>query len=219
MKKRMTLRLLSPLLALLAALPGLAVADVASPVAGVDYEVIADGKPFAPQAGKVEVAEVFSYACVHCAHFEPKLQAWKKKQAADVKLTQVPAALSSAWVPYARAFYAADMSGLLGKTHAAVFDALHETGSLPMRNVSIDELVAFYAGYGADRGKFTALLRSPQVDAKVEQARQFALASGVDGTPSLIVNGKYRVTGGSTFDDVLRITDWLVARERKNTRK
>lgn len=185
-----------------------------APVAGVDYEVIADGKPYAPLNGKVEVAEVFSYACVHCAHFEPKLQAWKKRQPAHVRLTPVPAALSSAWIPYARAYYAAEMSGMLAQSHGAVFKALHETGSLPMRNVSVDELSAFYAGLGADRARFAALLRSPEVDAKVEHARAFAVASQVGGTPTLVVNGKYRVTGGSNYDDVLRITDWLVARER-----
>ena len=43
---------------------------------------------------------------------------------------------------------------------------------------------------------------------------QFAQRSGVTGTPTLIVNGKYRVTGGSSWDDVLRIADHLIAMER-----
>lgn len=213
--KNRALRCLHPVvLALLAALPWFAFAANPTPVEGVDYEVIADGKPFAPVKGKVEVAEVFSYACVHCAQFEPKLQAWKRRQPAHVKLTPVPAALSSSWIPYARAYFAAEASGLVGKTHPAVFAALHETGSLPLSNASVDELTAFYAGFGADRAKFAALLRSPQIDAKLDHARKFAIASGVEGTPSIVVNGKYRVTGGRTYDDVLRITDWLVARER-----
>src|SRR5690606_26496095 len=79
MKTRPTLRLM--LAALFSLLPMLApAADAPAPKEGVDYEVIPDGKPFAPVKGKVEVAEVFSYACVHCAHFEPILQAWKRKQ-------------------------------------------------------------------------------------------------------------------------------------------
>ncbi len=216
--RKHSLRLLSLLVFLFALVPVMAVAATAAPVEGVDYVVIPDGKPFAPVKGKVEVAEVFSYACVHCAHFEPKLQAWKRRQPAYVQLTPVPAALSSSWIPYARAYFAAEASGLVGRTHAAVFAALHETGGLPMSNPSVDELAGFYAGFGADRAKFAALLRGPQVDAKLEQARRFAIASGVEGTPSIVVNGKYRVTGGSTYDDVLRITDWLVARER-NARK
>jgi protein dithiol oxidoreductase (disulfide-forming) len=38
----------------------------------------------------------------------------------------------------------------------------------------------------------------------------------VDGTPSLIVNGKYRVVAPreGSFTKMLQITDWLVAKER-----
>ncbi len=215
MKTRPTLRLM--LAALFSLLPMLApAADAPAPKEGVDYEVIPDGKPFAPVKGKVEVAEVFSYACVHCAHFEPILQAWKRKQGPAVQLVQVPAALSSSWIPYARAYYAAELGGVLAKTHAAVFDALHKDGTLPLHNPSVDELVTFYAGYGVDRARFNTLLRGPEVDTRLEKARAFAIASGVRGTPSLVVNGKYRVTGGQSYDDVLRIADWLVARERGN---
>lgn len=217
MKTRLTLRLM--LMALFPLLPMLALAaNAPAPKEGVDYEVIPDGKPFAPVKGKVEVAEVFSYACIHCAHFESSLQDWKRRQGPAVQLVQVPAALSGAWIPYARAYYAAELSGVLGKTHAAVFDALHKNGTLPLHNVSVDELVSFYAGYGVDRARFNTVLRGPEVDARLEKARAFAIASGVRGTPTLVVNGKYRVTGGESYDDVLRITDWLVARER-GTRK
>lgn len=203
---------------LLALLPVSVLAANPAPVAGVDYEVIEGGKPFAAGKGKIEVAEVFSYACVHCAHFEPQLQTWKRRQPADVQLTQVPAALSSAWLPFARAYYAAETSGLLSRTHTAMFNALHVNGTLPLRNISTEELTAFYVGYGADRSKFDALLRSDAIGNKVERAKQFAVTSGVSGTPTLVVAGKYRVTGGNNYDDVLRIVDWLVANERK-TRK
>ena len=41
----------------------------------------------------------------------------------------------------------------------------------------------------------------------------FAVASGIEGTPSMVVNGKYRVTARS-MEDMLRVTDFLVAKER-----
>ena len=205
---------------LLSCMPLLAMAQAKpAPMAGQDYEVIADGKPFAAAKGKIEVAEVFSYACVHCAHFEPALQTWKLRQPKDVQLAQVPAALSSSWLPFARAYYAAESAGVLGASHTAVFKALHETGALPMHNPSVDELADFYANYGADREKFATLLRSDAVGEKVERAKRFAMDAGVSGTPTLIVAGKYRVTGGSNYDQVLAIVDWLVARERAGARK
>jgi thiol-disulfide isomerase/thioredoxin len=45
--------------------------------------------------GKVEVLEFFGYGCIHCANLEPKLEAWSKKQLADVKLRRVPVAFAS----------------------------------------------------------------------------------------------------------------------------
>ena len=39
------------------------------------------------------------------------------------------------------------------------------------------------------------------------------IKSGANSTPTLIVNGKYKVTGNS-FEDMLRIASQLVARER-----
>jgi thiol:disulfide interchange protein DsbA len=36
----------------------------------------------------------------------------------------------------------------------------------------------------------------------------------VGGTPTIVVDGKYRVTTQKSYDDVLRVTDALVARER-----
>ena len=191
--------------------PLLAVA--AEPVAGTDYVEIPGGKPYAPLDGKVEVVEVFGYTCVHCAHFQPVIGAWQKKQPAWVRFTPLPAAFGGYWMPYARAYYAAAKLRVLGKTHDAVFKALHETGSLPIQNASDEEIATFYAGYGAEPKAFIAAMRSPATDLLLDRSRDFALATGIEGTPTLVVNGKYRVTGRS-FDDTLRITDFLVARER-----
>ena len=187
-------------------------AHAATPVAGVDYVEIPGGKPFAPLKGKVEVVEVFGYTCIHCAHFEPQLAAWKKRQPAHVRFTPVPAAFGGYWMPYARAYYAAQQLGVLGKTHEAMFKALHEQGSLPIQNASNQEIAAFYARYGANHKVFAATMDSPAVEAQLLRSRQFVQAAGIEGTPTLVVNGKYRVTA-RTLDDALRITDYLVARE------
>lgn len=182
-------------------------------VEGDDYELIAEPGPFAPLAGKIEVVEVFGYTCPHCAHFEPQLEAWVAKQAADVRFTPVPAAFGGYWDSYARAFYAAEQLGVRQRSHADVFKALHVQGSLPAQNVTPDELATFYAQYGVQPQRFVDALRSQQVDDKVKNARAFAMRVKVTGTPMLIVNGKYLVKG-KTFDDTLRIAGALVARER-----
>ena len=213
----MASRLLPVLITLLALLPVTTRAAPAAPaplVEGQDYEVIAEGQPFAPVKGKIEVAEVFGYTCIHCAHLEPTLVAWKKTLPRDVQLTPVPAAFGGYWIPYARAFFAAQQLGVQPRTHQAVFDALHKTGALPIQNASVDEIANFYASQGVDRAKFVAALRGPAVDAQLAKARDWVAGAGVEGTPTLIVNGRYRVTGGRTYSDMLKIADRLVARER-----
>ena len=216
----MVSRLLPVLITLLALLPATTLAAPPAPaplVEGQDYEVIPDGKPFAPAKGRIEVAEVFGYTCIHCAHLEPTLVAWKKTLPRDVQLTPVPAAFGGYWIPYARAFFAAQQLGVQQRTHQAVFDALHKTGALPIQNASIDEIANFYASQGVERAKFIAALRGPVVDQQLAKARDWVGGAGVEGTPTLIVNGKYRVTGGRNYSDMLKIADRLVARER--TRK
>ena len=196
-----------------------AVADSAAKGAalmpGTDYDQIQGGQPFEPLNGKVEVVEVFGYVCPACAGFEPLLSAWKKTLPPDVRLTYVPAAFAAEWIPYAHAFYVSDSQGLVDKTHAAIFNAIHIAKTLPGEGKKPDEaaIAAFYAKYGADPKQFLDAMHSFAVDAKLNHAKQFLLHSGVVGTPTIVVDGKYRVLGKS-YEDILRITNQLIAQER-----
>ena len=199
------------LLLALAWLPGAALAQSTSQ-AGRDYVEIPGGQAWAARPGRIEVAELFGYTCPHCAHFEPLLAQWKQRQGKDVDLALVPAVYGGAWDVWARAFFAASDLGLLPRSHEAVFAAIHRDGRLP-RNPSAQELGTFFSSYGVDGDRFRAAMADPKVDARMDRAREFAIASGAEGTPTLVVNGRYRVTAAS-LEDALRITDWLVARER-----
>lgn len=199
------------LLLALAWLPGAALAQ-STPQAGRDYVEIPGGQAWAARPGRIEVAELFGYTCPHCAHFEPLLAQWKQRQGKDVDLALVPAVYGGAWDVWARAFFAASDLGLLPRSHEAVFAAIHRDGRLP-RNPSAQELGTFFSSYGVDGDRFRAAMADPKVDARMDRAREFAIASGAEGTPTLVVNGRYRVTAAS-LEDALRITDWLVARER-----
>lgn len=188
-------------------------ASPAAPVAGTDYVEIADGQPFAPQPGKIEVVEVFGYTCSHCARFEPLLSAWKARLPADVEFVTVPAPFGGYWIPYAQAYYAAQAPGLADKAHAAVFSALHEQHSLPIAGATPSEIATFYATLGANPEQFARDMVSAETGAELERARGFIRRSGIEGTPTLVVAGKYRVLGKS-FQQSLDIASALVERER-----
>ena len=182
---------------------------------GTDYDLINGGQPYEPLNGKIEVVEVFNYICPACARFEPTFSAWKARAPADVRVTYVAADFNAQWSPYARAFFVADSMGLVDRTHTAMFHAIHLEGSLPGEGKAPDEaaVAGFYGKYDADPKRFLSDMRSFSTEAKLKRARQFMIRTGVGGTPTLVVNGKYRVRGRS-FEDILRITDQLVARER-----
>ena len=184
-----------------------------APVAGIDYEEIAGGQPFEPGSGKIEVVEVFSYTCPHCASFEPLVRAWRARQPADVKFTPVAGPFGGNPEPFARAFYAAESLGLLTQTHDAMFRAVHIDRKIDMMKADAQTLGAWYAGYGADAAQFTSAMASFAVDAKFKRGMQFMQRSNIDSSPSIVVDGKYKVKG-KTLEDTLRITTHLVAKER-----
>ncbi len=184
----------------------------AAPVEGTDYVLIADGQPWQPLDGKVEVVEVFGYWCHVCDALQPMVDAWLPSLPRDVRFTYVPAAFS---LPdaYARGHFASAQLGGLARTHAATFRAIHVEQALPMRGASLDEVARFYGTLGLDAAKVSAAMQSPGTDARMVAARDFAIRSGVEGVPTFIVNGRYRVQARSR-GDTLRVVDALVARER-----
>lgn len=183
---------------------------------GVHYERTAVG-PYAPQAGKVEVVEVFGYTCGHCARFENVLHPWVQRLPADVTFTPVPAAFGGYWDPWARAYLAARQLGVDKASHQAVFNAIHVSRSLPASGITPSALAGFYQAYGVKPTVFEAALRSEKTEQELQRARQYAINAQVTGTPTLIVNGKYRVLGDS-FEQMLRNADALIARERRSGR-
>ena len=59
------------------------------------------------------------------------------------------------------------------------------------------------------------------VETKVNRANQMVKAYGVDGTPTMVVAGKYRVTGASAegYDKVFDVVNFLVAKELAQAKK
>jgi thiol:disulfide interchange protein DsbA len=182
--------------------------------AGQDYFVIDPPVPTS-SGDKIEVLEVFSYACPHCAHFQPYAEELKSKLPANAKFSLLPAVFQPAWEPFARAFYTAKALGLLDKTHQALFDALHRDHQ-PLHTIE-DLANTFYTNYGANPGTFLSTATSFVVEGEIARGNNLVRDAHIDATPSLIINGKYRVTGlsdrGVGFPEMVQITLDLVKQE------
>ena len=180
------------------------------PMPGKDYVVLASPQP-TWGVGGIEVAEVFNYTCIHCANFQPLVNAWKKKLPADVKFRYVPSAFGGVNDNASRAYFAAEALGVQERTHDAIFKAVFIDKKV--KTGSLEDFADVYAGLGVDRAKMLAVMNGTTVSAKLNRARQFAVRTGVNGTPMLIVNGKYRITA-RTHEDSLRVAEYLIAKER-----
>jgi protein dithiol oxidoreductase (disulfide-forming) len=186
--------------------PALALAQQA----GTDYRILSPAQP-TEHPGKIEVTEFFSYACPHCNEFYPRLHAWLATQPQDVVLRQVPVSFNRGpWVNLARTFYALQSLGLLGKLDAALFNAIHDKHEQLFDPQSIADWVG---KNGGDAEKFTAAYSSFGVNNQTVQADAMAESYGVEGVPTLAVDGRY-VALGDSFPEILKNTDALVAKVR-----
>ena len=126
------------------------------------------------------------------------------------------------------AYLTAQTLGVADQTHDAMFNAVWQSGELAVidpasraiksRLPTIEDAAKFYktqAGVPAD--KFLAAAKSFAVDVKVRTTEGLLQAYKVDRTPTIIVNGKYRLNvesaGGN--DAVVEIVKYLVIKETK----
>jgi thiol:disulfide interchange protein DsbA len=156
----------------------------------------------------VEVVEVFSYLCNHCASFEPFVQAWKARKPENVELKRIPVVFGRrTYELYARGYVTASLMGIEEESHPAMMDAIWKERR-QMR--SLDDLADFYAQFGVSRESFLATAQSFSVDTQIRREQSQVSAYGVTATPTMVVNGRYRVPNTRV---VLDVVDYLVAKE------
>jgi thiol:disulfide interchange protein DsbA len=162
---------------------------------------------------KVEVVEVFSYACVHCYSFDPTLDAWRHSQNDGVIFRRVPAIFNQTWELLAQAFFTAEVLGVTEKVHTPMFTAIHRDGTDLRNPALLASLFETHADIGEQQ--FMQVFNSFSVRSMVQQAKAHGKAYRVTGVPSLVVNGKYRVDGRLAGDNstMLRVVDYLLGEE------
>ncbi|GAB6067285.1 thiol:disulfide interchange protein DsbA [Methylothermus subterraneus] len=189
---------------------------LAGAVAAQEYVELNPPRPTADPT-KIEVIEFFWYGCPHCFRFDPYLEDWLKSKPAEVAFRRQPVIFGPHWAPQARAYFTAEVLGVVDKIHKDFFDAMH-VAKKPM--ASEEELAEFFVAHGVDRQAFQSAFRSFAVDLKVRQAEAIAADYGITGVPSLVVNGKYAITGqtAKTYAKMIEALKTLVERERQALR-
>lgn len=195
--------------------PAASESGVTFAVQGEHYDLIPGGQPFEPLDGKIEVVEVFNYVCPACAMFQPLVNSWKARLPDDVRFTYVPAPFGGNWDPYVRAYYTAEAMGIADQAHDAVFQAIHVERSLrgERGSDSPQDIARVYAKFGADPAQFASTMASFTVNAKFGRAKQYIAQQRANSTPTIIVNGRYRIKARD-FETMLQNTDRVIAQVR-----
>jgi protein dithiol oxidoreductase (disulfide-forming) len=182
------------------------------PQQGVHYKLLTPAQPTNVAPGKVEVVEVFWYACGHCYLLEPKLEAWSRKgKPANAELVRLPATWNNTLKTHARLFYTME---LLGKSNLnpEIWREINVKGNRLDTPAAIE---AFFTSRGVSKADFQKAFAGFAVDSKIMKAEDLNRRYKIASTPTVIVNGKY-VTDASmagSEDKLFEVINALVARE------
>ncbi|HUN71471.1 MAG TPA: thiol:disulfide interchange protein DsbA/DsbL [Steroidobacteraceae bacterium] len=194
---------------------------------GINYVALSQPQPTTVPAGKVEVMEVFSYACPFCAKFQPYMHALEHSLPRNAKMVYLPASFipTEDWPMFQRAYFAAQSLGIADRTHQAMFDSVWKTGQLSIEDPVTNELrrplptikdaARRYSELtGVSPQKFLQAAQSFGVDTEMREADAQILAMEVPGTPCIIVDGKYRIQMDSLTspDQLIPLVRFLVAK-------
>jgi protein dithiol oxidoreductase (disulfide-forming) len=188
--------------------------------AGTNYVPIVPAQPTGVGPDKVEVLEVFWYACPHCFDLEPYIQSWLKKKPANVEFVRVPIMWGPVHRAHAHLFYtlqALQRSDLDQK----VFEAIHNDHALLFANNEPETLnlqTQFAVAHGINADAFRAAYNSFTVSSNLARAEELTQRYHVEGVPLIVVNGKYETdvgkAGGPT--ELIALISDLVASEKRH---
>ena len=186
-------------------------------VAGQHYEVL-PSPVLTRDKNKIEVVELFWYGCSHCFSFEPMLGTWANQLPEDVDFPQVPAVWNKTMELHARAFYTANALGILDKVPQPFFTALNVERQRLNNQGSI---ATFFSKFGVEKKTFDNTFNSFGVNSQVKLAESRAVSYRMQGTPEIVVNGKYRVAGNlaGSHENMLKVAQFLVNKERAERNK
>ena len=182
-------------------------------VAGRHYEIL-DSPSVTRDPSKVEVVEVFWFGCNHCYALESYILPWKKTLPKDVDYWKSHVTWNPTSKIHARLFYSAKALGIEDKIVPGAFTAIQREGRFLTGN---SELEYFFKGFGVEKEKYLSVSNSFGVNNAVKQADNRMRQWTITGVPTLIVNGKYKVSGTREVgtDRLLDVVDFLIEKERR----
>jgi thiol:disulfide interchange protein DsbA len=199
-------------------------------VAGKHYTPLSPAQTTDAPAGKVEVLEVFWYACPHCYALDPALETWRKAKPDYVAFRRVPVTWEDIHRQHAHLFYTLEALGKEAALHSDVFETMHSAfdargnathqGNLmylqnnPQETLSA--MVQYAKGKGISQADFMGAWSSFTVQSNLQRADDLVRRYRVEGVPTIIINGKYVTDEGMAGgpENLIHLISDLAASER-----
>lgn len=180
---------------------------------GVHYFELSE--PQAVQTGEnIEVLELFWYGCPHCYALEPFLENWKQNKPKNAEFVPMPGIFRKDTEFHARAYYTFEALGIAGKVHRDFYDEIHQRGN---RMYNLSGLTEFAGKHGVGPEAFKDAFESFAVDTNVRNAERMFRKYEATGVPTIIIDGRYRVTVSSAggHEQLLELINFLVDKAAK----
>jgi thiol:disulfide interchange protein DsbA len=200
-----------------------AAADDSRFVEGMSYEAVTPVGPTDVKPGQIEVIEFYWYGCPHCFALEPYVEAWEKAGLPkDVVFKRIPASMpDSEFYVDAQATFTADALGVGEKIREPLFNAIHLDGDDALRTDQ-DALRTFFGKFGVKPADFDSAWSSAGVQAALTKAQRLGDADGIQGVPTIVIDGKWKTGAGHRLDsgdymkpqDIMDCIQFLIARQR-----
>jgi protein dithiol oxidoreductase (disulfide-forming) len=229
MRVRIKVLALVTLLATIAGVWSTAIAAEEKWFQGTHYSLLKQPQKTTVPAGKVEIMEFFSYGCPYCYQFSAAMKALENDLPANAQIVYVPASFipAESWPLFQRTYYTAQALGVAEKMHETMFNAVWgekpelaiidpTTRRLKSTPPTIEDVARFYEAHaGIKKSDFVAAANSPAVESKMKQANAIINGYGILETPTILVNGKYRVNLKEVHGvpDFVELAHWLVKKE------
>ncbi|HEX6928084.1 MAG TPA: thiol:disulfide interchange protein DsbA/DsbL [Gammaproteobacteria bacterium] len=176
-------------LALLALFAAGAVSAAEKPApfeAGKHYTVISEEATAEPV-----VMEFFSYGCPHCYSFQPYMDKLKAALGESVEFQYVPVDFGGGyWTPTQELYLVLEALGRLEELHMDAFKHVHEQRRF-IRDSG--DARAFAAAHDISAEEYAKAAKSFAAHVRKKRYDQLTERYRITGTPTIIVNGKYRV--------------------------
>ncbi len=180
---------------------------------------VVPSQPTSVAAGKVEVLEVFWFACPHCYALEPYIKAWRKTKPDYIEFVRVPVMWGPVHRAHAQLYYTLKQLGR-DDLDDKVFETLHQQQNPLVGNTpeeTFQHQLQFAKENGIDADAFRKAYNSFAVNSDLQRADEITQRYHVEGVPLIVINGKYMTDvgkAGSHEKLIAEIND-LAASEHK----